>query len=283
MKHLRKFNESVSGDFPTDPNEIRRICEEFGIIPSKIHPDGAVDVIGNVDFNPIPSLPRVPSFMLYHETKNPYDTEIFKEGRLPIKFGVVTQGFNIRGGGLTTLEGSPRRAKYFTCKNNHYLTDLKGGPEKVDLNFFIEDCDRLTSLEGCPKYVGQGFLVKSCERLWDIMPLKDIFFEKKCVLNFIHTPIKDFVTIFGQEKFIDSIVFNYIRKTPEYSKAINLFRFKEALEDAEIPIQKVYEESPQWFQRTEHEIPVPKYFGRYWQWVFVNDEGQRVNFNGERF
>lgn len=278
MKYLRKFNESVNVDFPTDPDEIRKICEEIRVVPSKIHPDGTVDVVGNVDFDPIPSLPWVPSFMLYHETGNPNDTKTFKNGRLPIKFGIVTEGFNIRGGGLTTLEGSPQSVKYFFCRDND-LTDLKGAPDKVELNFTLANCNELTSLNGLSKYIGASLWVKSCKKLWDVRTLKDTFFEKRYTLSFNHTPVEDFLKLFGKEKFIDSLIFNYIRRTPDGHRAINLFRFKEALEDAEIPIEKVYGESPQW---SYYDIPTPKYFGRHWQWIFVNDEGQRVNLNGER-
>jgi hypothetical protein len=73
----------------------------------------------------------------------------------PIKFGVVTGGFNCNDNELTSLEGSPREiGKGFNCKGNK-LTSLKGGPINVKGGYYCQ-YNNLTSLEGGPIKLSGG-------------------------------------------------------------------------------------------------------------------------------
>jgi len=143
MKRLLKFRlfESRSGGFPTDPEEIARICKMYGIKKYSIRDYGIVDVDGDVNF------------------KQPINTGGRVIENLPIRFGKVTGFFSCSFTGLTSLRGGPSEVgKGFFCDNNN-LTTLLGGPIKVVDDYY---CGKnfLTTLEGAPEEIGGVF---SCE------------------------------------------------------------------------------------------------------------------------
>lgn len=195
------------GDFPTDPDIIMRICDILDIKPSKIHPDGTVDIDGVLDIT-------TDIRYYFDNERNP----IFKRGRLPLKFGDINGNCYINNCLLTTLEGSPHtvRGDFFAGANEftvaYPLVELFSGP-------------------------------------W--------------INNF--------------EKFVDSLVFNYIRNPiPFFNQrgsnigkgqcfVLNLFRFKEALEDAEISLEEF---------GADHK-------DKFYSWYYMDDNGKRVDFNGK--
>jgi hypothetical protein len=75
---------------------------------------------------------------------------------LPVRFRLVTGGFNCSGSGLTKLDGCPQEVGgNFYCHNNK-LTDLKGAPTKTGGDFYC-GLNQLTSLDGAPMKVGRDF------------------------------------------------------------------------------------------------------------------------------
>lgn len=143
MKYLKSFNESNS--FLTNRDEIVEFLES-GILMGqqhdlldpdyKIHPDGTVDVWGNV--------------RIHNHSMRKYEND----ARLPVKFGIVEGDFTFGDCFITTLEGSPRSCESFSCRDKS-ISNLVGGPE------IVEDYDisgsRCTSLEGAPREVSGYF------------------------------------------------------------------------------------------------------------------------------
>lgn len=261
MKYLKKFNESAT--FPTDPDQIMRIIREIKIsewgaaISSdliKIHSDGTVDIDGSVSF----SVGRLPN------------------DRLPIKFGRVTGIFNISSKALTTLEGCPDTVDGVFSANSNFFSDLKGAPQEV-YSFNISNNNNLTSLEGIPKQIGDVIHFSGCRNLWDLTPLKDVFFTKRQCFHqacFVNTPASALSKAFRNDtEFRDSLVFNYIRKPIMVGHkklfAVNLFRFQEALDDAGIDLKS--------FGVLNQNGLGPSY-GH--EWVYLDDDGSRVDFDG---
>jgi hypothetical protein len=178
MKYLKRFNESIE--------DIDSICRKYGITNYTVHPDGTVDVDGDVD--------------LYEK----------KLTRLPIKFGKVSGSFWCSSNELTTLEGCPSSVGgHFYCDNNQ-LTTLKGGPKEVGGSFFCSR-NKLTTLEGCPTSVGDGFYFHKNQLTiinWD-----DVYTLNATYFNLEDNPIFEVYNIFPDFKtFKDSLEWNYFKE-----------------------------------------------------------------------
>lgn len=116
-----------------DEDLIIEECKAYNLNISKIHPDGTVDIDGDVD------LSRV-TYMY----------------RFRLKFGVVKGDFNCTKTNLTSLVGAPSEViGDFLCSDNK-LTNLIGSPKKVGGNFNCSG-NSLTSLEGGPTQVSDGY------------------------------------------------------------------------------------------------------------------------------
>lgn len=192
------------------------------------------------------------------------------------------ENFIINGTGVTSLEGSPKNTKNIFC----ILTNIKnfvGAPMELEL-LEASDCREITSLEGLPAKVDRIFLNNVALPLWDPTPLKDCEFEyfflateKSPLSNLIEAfnphPFKGFIKWLTPEtraqifkNFRDSLDYNYIRSTVKRGgevrnvPAINLFRFKEALAEFDIMTLKG---------------------NQVVGYVFVNDNGEEVDFNGD--
>jgi len=69
---------------------------------------------------------------------------------IPVQFGVVKKWFDCsHNDKLTSLKGSPRECKEFSCSYNR-LTSLEGSPKYCQ--YFSCSWNELTSLEGAPKF-----------------------------------------------------------------------------------------------------------------------------------
>lgn len=137
MRYIKSFNEankSIKGGFPTDPKKIRKICDKYGIEPSRIHPDGTVDFLGDVYFNE--------------------QEEYFNMKKLPLKFGTVEGEFHIHGSNLRSLEGCPEYCESFLVGCLEKITSMVGGPKYVTGDYILQDCGSIKSLEGMPHFVG---------------------------------------------------------------------------------------------------------------------------------
>lgn len=191
---------------------------------------------------------------------------------------------------LTSLMGVPDGIEYLYCRGTN-ITDLKGAPNNLkDLD--LGRCEKLTSLEGIPQVVEDITLYSDCPLLiWDPTPLKDCQFvnidfslnggggrllnlidafnpswhTRSCrLIALLDLPWSQKRSVF--QNFKDSLDYNYIRWGSESGgrftagPALNLFRFKEALSEFDIT-----------------RLRGNKVEG----YVFVNDEGKRVNFDGE--
>ena len=276
MKHLRKFNESVSADFPTDPDEIMSICQELMIEGvDNIDSEGRVDVDADVVLH-----------------------RCLVDGRLPIKFGRVTGLFIVEspisfGGGtlknpesgLTTFEGFPYHIGKHLYIRGHALTDLRGCPESIGGFIVSDESPHLTSLDGLPKHINSGIQFKNCPKLWDVKELDNVTFQRISLVRpqeFTGSPVGDLMHVFAFGRsggvtrndikpFIDSLVYNYIRRpvvlrNGDLTPTLNLFRFKEALEDTDI-------------------LPIDVGAGNWRglsKWIYVDNEGRRVDFRGDR-
>lgn len=312
MKFLRKFNES---NFPYQKSEIESICKELKIHDFVIHPDGTVDSASNVYIRE--NYDRIPlkfgivggNFAIIKSMLTSL------EGCPRVVKGDV---HIIDCPNLTSLEGFPEEVygmniddanvskKIAENVEKRKVNFLEGVPEKVK-SFHLRS-NYISSLEGMPRFV-EGSMSLVCPNLWNPKELRDLYFRGEHDPSFNDSPIQELLTIFGSfKKFQDSLDFNYIRKPIkvkksmepwwkddqnefhvefydyDYKPSINLFRFKEALEDAEIRYE-VSEPKPKKFI-----LGTVKFYNgqhnperqsrRLNYYVFVDDDGNLVDFNG---
>lgn len=131
MKYIKTFNESQN--FTDEENEILVWLGKMGISRNSsinIREGGIVDITGNVGIHS-------------------YLRSSFN-GKLPIKFGVVTGDFSATFLNLTTLDGCPNRVEGNFHITGSIIGNLVGGPDHVKGEYLADDC-QLTSLEGAPK------------------------------------------------------------------------------------------------------------------------------------
>jgi len=126
MKYIKTLKESL------EHNEIKKLCDEYGIENYTINEDGSIDVNGNVTLS----------------------GGNFK--KLPLKFNKVSGNFYCSRNELITLEGAPKYVGgVFSCNYNK-LTSLKYCPKNVGGNFICMQ-NFITSLDYYPEYVGESF------------------------------------------------------------------------------------------------------------------------------
>ena len=125
--------EKIESKIFESKEEIKTICQKYGIENYTINHDGTVDVDGDVNLS---------------------NKKLIK---LPLKFGKVGGYFYCQYNQLTSLDGCPKEVGgAFNCQYNQ-LTSLEGGPKEVSGNFYCYN-NQLTSLEGGPQEVGGDFL-----------------------------------------------------------------------------------------------------------------------------
>lgn len=180
---------------------------------------------------------------------------------------------------LTSLVGAPETISgMFHCPESA-ITDLVGLPQRLDGSLHILRNLELTSLEGIPKFVNGNIDARGCWNLWDPTPLKDCNYTGQ--LRIHNTPLESLLFVFGGDgnQFKESLDYNYIRGpiisnvTGKYHGTINLFRFKEALDEFDIDYMSL-SDNPYWVIGPNVTSMVTC------QWLFVDDEGRRVNFQG---
>ena len=121
-------------------NDMDLMCRRYNITNHSIGSDGLLNVDSDVSINTnfTPNL----------------------NGKLPLRFGVVTGDFNCGSNRLTSLSGSPRKVGGdFSCGYNR-LTSLSGGPEEVGGDFSCFEND-ITSLSGSPIRVGNTLVCEN--------------------------------------------------------------------------------------------------------------------------
>ena len=303
MKYIKSFNESHQqwlkdyGEhhaFPTDEESIKKILIRLwiktghpvkGLHNYQINPDGSVDCFGDVVYN------------------NYYDLE----GHFAVKFNYIRGNFQLEDdnitsliGGprivdgnyiidsrkITSLEGAPNEVRgMFSCRST-LITDLRGAPERVG-NFDAKHNHRLISLEGLPKFVQERIDFEDCPKLWYPTDLKDCQIGRNFgVSEFKYSPLSMLQWTFGGLKELqESLDYNYLKPPMiwcgEKYPVIDLFRFKEALDEFEIKIEFVMHAGQRrmiiesgskrsWF--------FPENIGRY---IFVNESGERVDIDGQ--
>lgn len=139
MRYLKSFNEAKS----KEPNieQIEEFCDDFDISISRIHPDGTVDVTGDVNFN------------ANYEAMDSYK-------QLPIKFGEISGDFVFTDDcNLTTLEGTPHTVGGDFFITSYKLTSLIGGPKYVGGSYDISESPNITSLKGIAEYIGGSLCI----------------------------------------------------------------------------------------------------------------------------
>lgn len=227
---------------------------------------------------------------------------------------------------ITSLQGSPRNVNRNFYIKNCKITDLTGGPEELEGIYRIEDCP-VISLKGAPKRVGDGFKVvcnrggfdrnnywvkKGVSNIFDVKEIRDIKIEGYLVLD--GNPIDLILDVFewhaqtndsgfekeGEQIFLDSLDYNYIRGTSE-NPQINLFRFKEALDEFGVDLPIICEEDlantydrktlkdneysnpriKESYQRIIETYPNGvEFLIKFGDYIFVDDSGRRVDFFG---
>ena len=176
---------------------------------------------------------------------------------------------------LTSLEGSPRQVGSIDISKTS-IKDLKGGPEIVE-NVFRASIVSLTSLEGLPRRMGYFTFIPFSSykgKIYDPRPFKgcqieDMYCRDQPFLELLYL-FNPYDTDFNHsqserkteilKRFIDSLDYNYIREM-DGQIVINLFRFKEALDEFDI-------ENPL------GELTTLEFYD------FVDDEGRVVDFDG---
>ena len=112
--------------------QIEQFLDSHRIKNYTIHPDGTVDVDGDVDLRNL------------------------KGTSLPVQFGKVRGDFDYDRTKITSLKGAPQAVGGgFYCGNTP-ITSLKGAPQSVGSDFYCHNT-KITSLEGAPQYVGGDF------------------------------------------------------------------------------------------------------------------------------
>jgi hypothetical protein len=220
MKHLKTYNESIFDIFKSKSklskkirNEIRDICEKYGIYDYTINEDGSIDVDDNV-------------YMMHRQID-----------KLPLKFRNVTGSFNCARNKLTTLKGCPISVDdSFYCYNNE-LTSLEGGPESIGGDF---DCheNRLSSLEGCPKSVGRDFdcfnnqltSLEGCPKSVG----RDFYCDHNEIVTFEHLPY----SIGGDFYCVENPIYEIWKLFEDYSK-IELFNYYDIIQDSVIILDRL--------------------------------------------
>lgn len=152
MKYLKTFNES--NQYVTDHEQLRKMLTgtidygwglELPEYSFKIHPDGTVDIEGDV---------WIGAGFIERWGRDP-------EGGLPsipIKFGEVSGRFDIRSGThvkIKSLQGCPHSCGSFRLVNIN-VPNLEGGPKHVHGDCDISLCG-ITSLIGAPEEIGGLF------------------------------------------------------------------------------------------------------------------------------
>ena len=181
MKYLKDYRLFENNQFPTDHEEIRKICQKYGIKNYTVNTDGTVDVDGDVDLNG-QSL-----------------------SKLPLKFGKVFGFFLCSSNQLTSLEGAPKAVgKSFNCTANK-LTSLRGAPLNVPGDFGCQ-MNKLTSLEGSPEKVVGGFTCYMNNLITLEGAPKKVGGNFYCSMN----PAQIFSIIFQtKENLLKSLEYNY--------------------------------------------------------------------------
>lgn len=117
------------------PDRKQEFLDWLSKLNHEVHQDGSVSVNGDVVFE-----------------------KIFLVERIPFNFREVSGGFNCNFCDLHSLEGSPKIVGgHFLCCGNK-LTTLEGAPETVKGTFNCQG-NELTSPEGSPEYVGGYFMI----------------------------------------------------------------------------------------------------------------------------
>lgn len=199
---------------------------------------------------------------------------------------------------LTSLVGAPEICtSSFDCSRND-LADLTGAPTRVERNFTCAENLKLTSLEGVPRYIGWVLDVHSCHNLWDPSHLRDVDCGS---FTYFETPLECLLKIFG-ESFRESLDYNYIRGVVRSKyPTINLFRFKEALDEFNIDYMSLFDRGwdgvsdrqtllrsgitrEKWEQGpySAYQCKYNPWFDGLQRWIFVDNDGRFVNFHGEQ-
>ena len=107
--------------------DIKQICDEYGIHSYEINKDGSIDVSHGVDIS-------------FRELMD-----------LPLTFNKIDGDFDINDNRLTSLSGCPKTINGDFYCNNNYLTTLIDGPEFVHGVYSVQ-YNELTDMTGFPKY-----------------------------------------------------------------------------------------------------------------------------------
>lgn len=305
MRYLKNFNESR---IPTDYVEVMSICKDLGLFErgytTTINDDGTVDtnrhvILGQWD--------RIP--VRFRNVHNDFKILKAKMTSLEGCPRVVSGTFELDGLlNLKSLQGGPEFvSKYYLFGLE--ITSLDGLPEEVD-NLAISGLRNLTSLKGLPKMINQRLSIGFCPLLWDPQGLRDVHVGLQD--GYIGScPIEHLVKIFGSLKsFQDSLDYNYIRKPihvprgkpytetwdetledgtiVNYSDtfvnydnvpAINLFRFREALDELGVTTN-VSSTTPPYREYINAASTYPQPKDRVKDYLFVDDNNKPVDFDG---
>lgn len=217
--------------------------------------------------------------------------------------------FVIKLCGIKSLKGAPQNIQFIFKVEECPIKNLIGGPRTVGIDYHIGECP-LTSLTGAPSSVGYFEIESSRDdkgpyaNITDPTPLRDLDFTD--YIFFDGTPLDHLFQVFaqcGSKIFLESLDYNYIRGTNK-KPMINLFRFKEALnefgidfneikfnmksvpmEEMSPPVSRAYErvrerlggKYPPHFQ----DLSRIRQYIKLGDYIWVDDKGRRVDFFGD--
>lgn len=186
MKYLKKFNESKTFEYPTDPDEITEIflwmigvggrqSNDWVKERLEIEPDGTLNWKGNIE-------------ILYLKEQK-WQVPIANRQRLPIKFGRVDGSFTISAvTNIKSLIGCPHTCDSFIISNLG-ISSLEGAPSKVYRNYNVRG-NKLTSLEGAPQEIGGYF---DCSWMSSLTTLEGAPKRVGSYFNCSHTSIRNLI------------------------------------------------------------------------------------------
>lgn len=145
-----RLNEVVNRKLPDNIEELKQKLDDYKFKKRKIHPDGSVDVTGDVWFT------------------------LDQNNEIPFKFGIVRGDFNLSGSDYTSLKGCPtlvtknfilfkcdklksfdyfpKEIKGLTSFSEMKISSFKGlSDTKFGTDLDITKFDNITSLEGLPE------------------------------------------------------------------------------------------------------------------------------------
>lgn len=202
-KSKEKKDKSEDGKKPVKNKLVEKVterCKKLGLTNFEVSDDGTVNVYDNV-------------YIQGDDRKSQ-----IKDGKLKIKFGVVTGSFRLGNVKIESLEGCPHTVHGNFALNDtqgiknligmpqdlrgdlslyrlNDLTSLEGAPDKIGRQFYLASCYKISSLEGIPQNIGTDVVIQSTS-------LKDLKGSPETINGNFHIHSCKLRNLLGGPKFV---------------------------------------------------------------------------------